>query len=551
MADVADAVQQQLALLRASFGEKLVERMVEIEAAAVPLTEAAATPEEQARAVDTLQALSHKLTGSAGTFGFDAISVSARKLERCSGALKEAVLTEADKQELLVLLADLVATVAAGEGDSDNPDREERADITASAPERDDDILNLLYFGDRSEAIDQLSEAVLDFGFQIHHTDAEAIDGFIAKEEDVASIVDLDSMPWSSAAEEELSRVTALCPVSIALSTDGSFERRLTVVRSGFDSFLVSSTDATAVVEAVDKHVSARRPDPYRVLIVDDDPELAGYVEVVLDGAGMIARSITDPFAAMDAIHEFHPELIMLDLNMPGCSGAELAAVIRQQDSLSSVSIVFLSSEEDPARQIAAMHSGGDDFLPKSLRAEHLISAVEARAKRFRQLRSMLVSDSLTGLLNHSATRHQIETEIARARREKSGFSLVFIDIDHFKAVNDTYGHGVGDEVIRSLALLLKQRFRTTDVIGRMGGEEFGLVLSGAGRADATRIVNEVREAFAAMQFQGGGSEFSVTFSAGVSFFPGHETVKDLCDAADLALYRAKDEGRNRLVLAS
>ena len=551
MADVDGAVQQQLALLRASFGEKLVERMVEIEAAAIPLTEDGATPEDEARAVDTLQALSHKLTGSAGTFGFDAISVSARKLERCTGALKESTLKEADKQEILVLLSDLSATVAGGDGAAEGASTDTGDEAVVVAPERAEERLNLLYFGDPSDIAGQMSEAISDFGFQLRYVDAGAIDDLVTADEDVGTVVDLDSPSWAMASEDALARLAALCPVSIALSKDGSFERRLAVVRSGFDSFLPAPTDVPAIVEAVDKHISARRPAPSRVLIVDDAPELAGYVEVVLDGAGMIATSITDPFAAMDAIHEFHPELIMLDLNMPGCSGAELAAVIRQQDALSSVSIVFLSSEEDPARQIAAMHSGGDDFLPKSLRAEHLVSAVEARAKRFRQLRSMLVSDSLTGLLNHSATRHQIETEIARARREKSGFSLVFIDIDHFKAVNDTYGHGVGDEVIRSLALLLKQRFRTTDVIGRMGGEEFGLVLSGAGRADATRIVNEVREAFAAMRFEGGGAEFSVTFSAGISFFPGHETVKELCDAADQALYQAKDEGRNRLVLSS
>jgi diguanylate cyclase (GGDEF)-like protein len=161
----------------------------------------------------------------------------------------------------------------------------------------------------------------------------------------------------------------------------------------------------------------------------------------------------------------------------------------------------------------------------------------------------MLVSDSLTGLLNHTATKHQIETEISRAKREKSLFSLVFIDIDHFSAVNDTYGHGLGDQVIRSLALLLKQRFRSTDVIGRLGGEEFGVVLSGTGRDDAERIVNEVRETFAAMQFEAEDGRFSSSSSAGVSTYPEWEMVKSLCDAADQALYTAKDTGRNRVVI--
>ena len=108
---------------------------------------------------------------------------------------------------------------------------------------------------------------------------------------------------------------------------------------------------------------------------------------------------------------------------------------------------------------------------------------------------------------------------------------------------------GLGDQVIRSLALLLKQRFRSTDVIGRLGGEEFGVVLSGTGRDDAERIVNEVRETFAAMQFEAEDGRFSSSSSAGVSTYPEWEMVKSLCDAADQALYTAKDTGRNRVVI--
>lgn len=545
MADTESSVQEQLALLKASFGSNLTERFGEIRDAAAPLTQPTANADETARAIDTLQALAHKLTGSAGTFGFAKVSQVARTLETKSGELKDASISEEDRATLLKRVAELEAAIS----ESDDAAAEDSVQLpTASAPvSSKDEELAVLYLGDVADASGMLADRLAEFGFQVRHVSRKEASAVWDPETFAVAIVDLDSAEWRDAPTDEIESAARLGNGSIAISSDQSFDRRLSAVRFGFASFLPTPLEVTAVVAAIDRNLTARTPDPYRILIIDDDMSLAKYVEVVLGGAGMITESITDPFVAMDTIREFCPELILLDLNMPGCSGAELASVIRQQDSLSSVSIVFLSSESDPSRQIAAMHTGGDDFLPKSLRAEHLVSAVEARANRFRQLRSMLVSDSLTGLLNHTATKHQIEVEIGRAKREQSLFCLVLIDIDHFKAVNDTYGHSCGDQVIRSLALLLKQRFRSTDVIGRLGGEEFGLVLSGTGREDALRIVNEVRETFAAMRFETDTGSFSATFSAGISSFPEQETVKALSDVADHGLYASKDAGRNRV----
>tara|TARA_Y100001934_G_C12290069_1_gene744355 strand:+ start:213 stop:1553 length:1341 start_codon:yes stop_codon:yes gene_type:complete len=435
------------------------------------------------------------------------------------------------------------------ESKSDDPAVADVKDRPANTADKSAPILtNVYFYGDDSSDTGDLSRRLTDFGIQLIQTEPGAEP---AHDVDViTAVVDFDAEALVSSNAEVLRRISEQYPGAIAISADGSFEGRLAALRAGFETYLEKPLDVTTIVDAIDKRISERQPEPFRILIVDDDQELGKYVELILSAAGMISQSITNPFETFDAIREFCPELILLDLNMPECSGVELATIIRQQDALSSVSIAFLSSETEPARQIEAMHSGGDDFLPKTLRAEHLVSAVEARVKRFRQLRSMLVSDSLTGLLNHTATKHQIETEIGRAKRERSEFSLVMIDIDHFKAVNDTYGHGLGDEVIRSLALLLKQRFRTTDVIGRLGGEEFGLVLSGAGREDAVRIVDEVRQSFSEMEFQAGQQSFSVTFSAGISLYPAYQSVKDLSDAADRALYEAKHAGRNRVVVA-
>jgi len=546
MAENSSAVAEQLAKLREAFGSKLNERVEEIETAGAPLRDAAVSQEDAMRAMDALQALSHKLTGSAGTFGFGEVSVASRELEQYCGQFKDVSPDDNERRSVLGLLDALSALVGetkTGDGGGADEESPSSGGAEGSVPV----LTGVYYYGDNSADTGDLTRRLTDFGIQLIRAEP---DGEAHDEDAVTAVVDFDSEGPTSENTAALRRISERYPGAIAISSDGSFEGRLVALRVGFETYLEKPLDVTTIVDAIDKQISERQPDPFRILIVDDDLELGKYVELILSAAGMIAHSISNPFQVLDAVREFCPELILLDLNMPECSGVELATIIRQQDSLSSVSIAFLSSETEQARQIEAMHSGGDDFLPKTLRAEHLVSAVEARVKRFRQLRSMLVSDSLTGLLNHTATKHQIETEIGRAKRERSEFSLVMIDIDHFKAVNDTYGHGLGDEVIRSLALLLKQRFRTTDVIGRLGGEEFGLVLSGAGRDDAIRIVNEVRQSFSEMEFQAGHQSFSVTFSAGISLYPEHQSVKDLSDAADRALYEAKNAGRNQVVVA-
>jgi CheY-like chemotaxis protein len=155
---------------------------------------------------------------------------------------------------------------------------------------------------------------------------------------------------------------------------------------------------------------------------------------------------------------------------MVACDGFELATVIRQQEEFVGISIVFLSAESNIGRQLFALRLGGDDFLIKPIEPDHLVSVVTSRVERSRVLRSFMVRDSLTGLLNHTAIKEQLEIQLARTRRLNGKLSFAMLDIDHFKTVNDTYGHSVGDRVLKSLSRLLQQRLRETDIVGRAGG---------------------------------------------------------------------------------
>jgi diguanylate cyclase (GGDEF)-like protein len=237
-----------------------------------------------------------------------------------------------------------------------------------------------------------------------------------------------------------------------------------------------------------------------------------------------------------------------MDMYMPGASGIELAQLIRQQEAYVGIPIVFLSIETDVEKQLEAISHGGDDFLVKPIDPQHLIKSVTIRAERTRNMRFFMERDSLTGLLNHSNLIESLNTEVQRAERIGNDLCFAMIDIDHFKSVNDSYGHLTGDRVLKGLARLLQERLRKTDIIGRYGGEEFGVILFNTEEGDAGRILDEIRESFSKIRQYSGSNEFFVTFSCGIASLSKCKDAGSLNHEADKALYEAKEEGRNRIV---
>ena len=247
----------------------------------------------------------------------------------------------------------------------------------------------------------------------------------------------------------------------------------------------------------------------------------------------------------------FNPEVVLLDVHMPGCEGPELAQIIRFNDDWLRVPIIYLSAETDLSRQMQALLRAGDDFVTKPISDNALITSVFSRAQRARQLSNALARDSLTGLLKHADIKEQVSHEVARAIRSKQSVSVVMLDIDHFKQVNDNYGHPVGDNVIRALANLLRQRLRKIDSLGRYGGEEFLAVLPDCSTEHAKRIIDEIREHFQNLMFQAGNLEFHCSLSAGVAQSDADVSPGELLERADQALYKAKRGGRNQVCVAS
>ncbi|MGH8417035.1 MAG: diguanylate cyclase [Pseudomonas sp.] len=322
---------------------------------------------------------------------------------------------------------------------------------------------------------------------------------------------------------------------------------RLAAVRAGGEEFLTGTLEASSLLEKVEILTRVAQYEPYKVLIIDDSRAQATHTERLLNNAGIVTRTLFDPIKTMSELADFQPDLIILDMYMPGCTGTELAKVIRHNDRYVSVPIIYLSAEDDLDKQLDAMSEGGDDFLTKPIKPRHLITTVRNRAARARNLKARMVRDSLTGLYNHTHILQLLEDCSFRARRENKPLSFVMLDIDHFKKVNDGHGHPMGDRVIKSLALFLKQRLRKTDYIGRYGGEEFAVVMPDTDLKSAYSVLDEIRRRFAEIHYPAQPVDLFCTFSAGVVELDEGDDALMMASQADEALYLAKKAGRNQV----
>ena len=323
-----------------------------------------------------------------------------------------------------------------------------------------------------------------------------------------------------------------------------TLEQRLQALRTGGQGFYDES-DVHSLISHLERLLDPIPATAFKILIVDDSRAQATHAAGILNKAGMITQAANDPLQVMDVLAGFTPDLILMDMYMPGCNGMELAKVIRQQRQYINLPIIYLSGEEDRQRQLAAMAEGGDDFLTKPVDPGHLLATVKNRVLRARQLQNLIACDSLTGLLNHTHLLGALQDAVRHA--DSAPVSFVMIDIDHFKQVNDVYGHPVGDAVIRNLSLFLRQSLRKSDPIGRYGGEEFAIVLPDATAAQAAQILEDIRVNFARLIHD--GADLRVTFSCGIAEWHG-QSVSELVTETDQALYIAKRSGRNQICTA-
>ncbi len=289
--------------------------------------------------------------------------------------------------------------------------------------------------------------------------------------------------------------------------------------------------------------------------IVADDADQLRLIEHILAGAGFSVALAEDPRRGLDFCHQARPKVVVCDSDLPGTTGIQFCKELRKQPELAGTYFLLMSADVRQDSLTEALDSGADDFLAKPVDHESLVVRVRVGLRIWtlhEQLRRAATRDSLTGLLNHDAFHRTLATEMSRARRFGRPLTLIMLDLDFFKAVNDTFGHPVGNATLESVAQLLRDSVRECDIIGRLGGEEFAILLPEASAPDALqaaeRLRLSVRESLRIPDLR----DHVLTVSVGVadSEDPRATSAAQLVDLADRALYLAKRRGRDQVVRA-
>ncbi len=552
---MAETAERKLAALRERFAASLAERIGEIESAWTR-----ATKDATGGALGEVVAKAHKLAGSAGTFGFAAVGAVASRIEVLAAtAAQQPDSGGGWRDEIAGLVGALKPAIGgalpATLVEIRQPEERPPPKSASFAGAIGSGVVHILL--EDSGVAHFLSEQLGYYGLKPRlFTDARSFDAALATATPDVLIVDPATGGGDFDGLDAARRAKAMPvpPLVLAVTAWDDFQARIEAVRAGMDGYFLKPVDIKALTATIQGFLASEEDDPPRVLIVDDDPSLGLYFSAVLEGARMVTRYVQDPTTALAAIREFAPHTLLMDVHMPVCTGIELALIIRQHPALADIPIVFMTGDKSETVREKTLRAGGDDFLTKPVDRSLLVSSVLARARRTQALRALITRDSMTGMLNHSTILSALDAEMARARRQNAPLAAAMTDIDKFKSVNDTYGHGVGDHVIESLASLLARRLRRTDILGRYGGEEFLLVLPGTPINEAEKIMNSIREDFSRLVFGAGDKEFKVTFSCGLAAYPApaldNAGTAALVNAADEALYQAKRSGRNRIVVA-
>jgi two-component system cell cycle response regulator len=295
-----------------------------------------------------------------------------------------------------------------------------------------------------------------------------------------------------------------------------------------------------------------------RILIADDDPVSSRILEATLVNIGHDVVAVADGLEAI-RVGDLpdSPHLAILDWMMPGADGLAVCRAIRRRAG-PYVYIILLTARDRHEDMLACLDAGADDFLKKPFDAIELQARLRS-GERVLALQQRLLDaqeallheathDHLTGVWNRGMIVEQLDRELSRARREGRSLAVVMADIDHFKNINDTYGHATGDTILRETVARMVGVPRLYDFVGRYGGEEFLLVLPGCDLSAARLVAERVRNAVAATPISVGAVQLSVSVSLGVACTSSaRDESATVLQAADEALYRAKRRGRNRV----
>lgn len=513
----------------------------ELPAEVASLSEALGDPSRAG--VEYARLLAHRLHGTAGTYGFDRVSTLAAEVESAllaqlaPGAAPGPVPSTAALERAAAEAAE--ASAAPGTGSEPVPAVEASGRVLAVG----------LPAAFASGVAALASAAGIDL--EVAPDWSEALRHAVCDPPEVAVLG-----PEGATRDQVLAVARELgaggCTSVVLVGGGEGIEARVAAMRAGVSLTLGEGVEPDAVVANARELVKARLAERAGVLVVDDDPAFASHVCAILRAHGFRPEALTDPLGLLDRLHATRPGALLLDVAMPGVGGVDLCRMLRGMPEWQDLPILLVTAQADAATRLACYEAGADDHVAKPVLERELVARIGVRIERQRLLRERSDRDALTGVASRRAFLDALEARLSQSDRHGRKMSVVVLDLDHFKRVNDEHGHLVGDRVLSSLGGLLSRRLRREDLRCRWGGEEFALALAEADGEVAAAVVDHLLREFREIGFEGAdGERFTATFSAGVASSPGDGvTIRSLFDVADRRCYAAKRSGRARVVAA-
>ena len=302
----------------------------------------------------------------------------------------------------------------------------------------------------------------------------------------------------------------------------------------------------------------------HAILIIDDSKAARQQILKILEKTNLFReyREAADGLEGFKALLDRPVDVILCDLEMPGMDGFKFLQMIGTRPELENIPVIMLTGHEDQEAKVRLLGQGASDYVTKPFDPGELLARVKVQLKiktlqdSLRESNLMLLelaaTDPLTGLANRRTLMATLDREFRRSQRNGAPLALLMVDVDHFKRVNDSFGHQQGDRVLVALAELLRKHLRQYDLASRFGGEEFALVLPETPLDEAVKVGERIRQAAAEQSFEGALDGLELTVSLGAAAFPSPTiaTIEDLIRETDDALYLAKKKGRNRLETA-
>lgn len=298
--------------------------------------------------------------------------------------------------------------------------------------------------------------------------------------------------------------------------------------------------------------VSSRETKPLKVLIIEDHPDQRGLLAIVLQREGYQVATAANGVEALEQLERETIQIVLSDIMMPKMDGFELVKNIRSNPALKAIYVILITARIQEGDRVRGLDLGADDYITKPFSFSELLARVRVGTrvvKYQRHLEHQTQIDSLTGLYNRRAMEEKFHDEFERAKRYNHALSVLILDIDNFKTINDTYGHHGGDTALVKIADILRGKTRQSDFSARFGGEEFVLVLPETDQESALQVATKVHDEIKMCAFGKPDRSFTLTVSIGISSttVKSYSDWRQMLDAADKALYLAKNRGKDRV----